>query len=97
MMPEQPARVSLREITEFLAAVRELRHAGPSLDPQRRIDLLERKSSILGRIAAHTTDPETHAVAAAARAELAAARAEESAAHAEQVTNSFRMLGGGER
>ncbi|MBB6174702.1 hypothetical protein HNR23_004762 [Nocardiopsis mwathae] len=100
MMSEQPARVSLREITDFLNHLRTHRPATHDHAPSAaasRLDLLAWKASILARIAAQTTDVETRAVAAAARAELAAARAEESAAHAEEVANSFRVLGGGER
>ncbi|MDA0564934.1 hypothetical protein LG943_11450 [Streptomonospora sp. S1-112] len=66
-MSDRTARVSPREIADFLAALRS-RSAGDGAA------LLAWKSSLLDRIAQSTADPGTHAVAEAARAELAAAR-----------------------
>ncbi|WP_157036355.1 hypothetical protein [Streptomonospora alba] len=77
-MSQQPARVSIREITAFMDAVRAHRTAiFNGSDPRPDAALLAWKSSILDRIAAQTTDAETQAVADEARAELAAVRADE--------------------
>ncbi|MBX9390124.1 hypothetical protein ACFPZ0_18605 [Streptomonospora nanhaiensis] len=69
-MSDRTARVSPREIADFLATLRS-RSTGDG------VALLAWKSSLLDRIAQSTADPETHAVAEAARAELAAARSTE--------------------
>ncbi|MUL43088.1 hypothetical protein FZ103_18275 [Streptomonospora sp. PA3] len=74
-MSDQPARVSLREITEFMDAVRAHRTAAFNTgQPRPDAALLAWKSSILDRIADQTADVETRAVADEARAELAALR-----------------------
>ncbi|GAA1755521.1 hypothetical protein [Streptomonospora arabica] len=74
-MSGQPARVSLREITAFMDAVRAHRTAAfNGSAPRPDAALLAWKSSILDRIADQTDDTETRAVADEARAELAALR-----------------------
>ncbi|GAB3453752.1 hypothetical protein GCM10027570_33200 [Streptomonospora sediminis] len=76
-MSDQLARVSMREITAFMDALRAHRNAAfNSGRPSPDAALLAWKSSILDRIAAQTTDAETRAVADQARADLAAARAD---------------------
>jgi|SRR5690606_31288176 len=96
MMAEQPVRVSAREITDFLAALREQQSAPSRSETARgRLDVLAWKSSLLDRIAVQTSDPETRSVAAAARADLAAARAELAAARAEELASSFELRTGG--
>ncbi|GAA4918767.1 hypothetical protein [Streptomonospora salina] len=73
-MSHQSARVSIREITAFMDAVRAHRTAAFNGRPQPDAALLAWKSSILDRIAAQTDDTETNAVAEQARAELAQVR-----------------------
>ncbi|QBI51942.1 hypothetical protein [Streptomonospora litoralis] len=76
-MSQQPARVSIREITAFMDAVRAHRNAAfNGSEPRPDAALLAWKSSILDRIAAQTDDTETNAVADEARAELDAVRAD---------------------
>ncbi|WP_052810210.1 hypothetical protein [Streptomonospora alba] len=77
-MSDPSTRVSPREITEFMDALRAHRNTvfndsrtGPDAP------LVAWKSSILDRIADQTDDAETRAVADEARAELAALRADE--------------------
>ncbi|MFD0772608.1 hypothetical protein ACFQZ2_01575 [Streptomonospora algeriensis] len=75
-MSHQSARVSTREITAFMDAVRAHRTAAfNGSAPRPDAALLAWKSSILDRIAAQTDDTETNAVAEQARAELDAVRA----------------------
>ncbi|MDA2804584.1 hypothetical protein [Nocardiopsis suaedae] len=95
-MAEQPARVSAREICDFLAALREHRWIPAEHEAASRVDILAWKASLLGRMAANTRDPETRATAAAARADLAAARAELAAARAEALADSYVLRTGGE-
>ncbi|MBB4935599.1 hypothetical protein F4561_006493 [Lipingzhangella halophila] len=76
-MSDQPARVSPREIAEFMDAARAHRNAAFDGRAGSNAALLAWKSSILDRIAAQTDDAETRTVADNARAELAAARAAE--------------------
>ncbi|MFW5415474.1 hypothetical protein J0910_02275 [Nocardiopsis sp. CNT-189] len=91
-------RVSVREITDFLAALREQQTAPSRSESARgRLDVLAWKSSLLDRIAAQTTDAETRSVAAAARADLATARAELAAARAEELASSYEVRTGGRR
>ena len=79
-MSEQPARVSIREITEFMDAMRAHRNAAfNGSGPRSDVALLAWKSSILDRIADQTTDAETRAVADEARADLAALRSTDEA------------------
>ena len=88
----EPTRVSMRELGDFLTALRENPTATGECD---RSALLAWKSSLLDRIADQTTDPETRAVAAAARADLAAARADAAAGRAVALAKSFELRTGG--
>ncbi|GAA1780759.1 hypothetical protein [Streptomonospora arabica] len=79
-MSDHSARVSIREITAFMDAVRAHRTAAfNGYRPRPDAALLAWKSSILDRIADQSTDAETRAVADEARAELAAVRAADEA------------------
>ncbi|GAA1108836.1 hypothetical protein [Nocardiopsis composta] len=98
MMADQPARVTAREIADFLAALK-LRRPFDNDGPGRTGEdaaLLAWKASLLDRMAARTEDPETRATAAAARADLAAARAELAADRAEALAESYVLRTGGE-
>lgn len=73
-MADQPPPVSPREISEFLALVRERSTNRVPSTPAEDVVFFERKADLLSRIAAHSFDPEAVEVAAIARAQLDAAR-----------------------
>ncbi|GAB3210650.1 hypothetical protein ACQEU5_08690 [Marinactinospora thermotolerans] len=74
-MADQPSPVSTREISEFLALVRERSTDPTPPTPAEDVVFFERKADLLSRIAAHSFDPEAVEVAAIAHAQLDAARA----------------------
>lgn len=74
-MADQPSPVSPREISAFLALVRERSACRVPPTPAEDVAFFERKADLLTRIAADSLDLDAVGAAANARAQLDAARA----------------------
>ncbi|GAA3730778.1 hypothetical protein HDA32_005916 [Spinactinospora alkalitolerans] len=74
-MSEQPERVTARDVADFLSEVLGRFGGASPTTAAEDVAFFERKAELLGRIAAESDDPETHAVAENARAQLEETRA----------------------
>jgi hypothetical protein len=77
-MPADREPVSMAEVTAFLADSLRLSRTGADIDPAELLAYVERKASLLTRIADQDGTDESRAVAQAAREQLAQLRAEQS-------------------
>ncbi|GAA3737742.1 hypothetical protein HDA32_005391 [Spinactinospora alkalitolerans] len=74
-MSEQPERVTARDVEDFLSEVLGRFGGTAPATPAEDVAFFERKAELMGRIAAESDDPETHAAATNARAQLEETRA----------------------